>query len=146
MAPIIWSPHQKNTVEVSTFGAEFVNVRTMIEIILGLHYKLRIFGIPIDSSCNIYCDNEAVTKSSMKPHATLKKTHISIAFHQVREAVVGEIALIFYEKTKSNHADLITKVLNYIDRKSLLGYICGKNQRINMILPFLSLIELEKEE
>ena len=54
-----------------------------------------MFDIPIDGPCNIFCDNEAVTKSSMNPESTLNKKNISIAFHQAREAVAAGIALIF---------------------------------------------------
>ena len=116
MAPIIWFSKRQNTVEASTFGAEFVALRTLIEMLIGLRYKLRMFGIPIDGPCNIFCDNEAVTKSSMNPDTTLKKKHISIAFHQAREAVAAGIALIFYETSRTNHADLFTKVMNHIDK------------------------------
>ena len=73
-----------------------------------------------------FCDNEAVTKSTMRAESTLKKKHIYIAYHQAREAVAGGIMLVYYEKTSSNHADLFTKVLNHIDRRRLMSYICGK--------------------
>ena len=96
-------------------------------MLIGLRYKLRMFGVPLDGPCNVFCDNGAVTKSSMNAETTLKKKHISISYHQAREAVAGGILLIFYEKTRSNHADLFTKVLNHIDRKRLMGYICGKS-------------------
>ena len=85
-----------------------------------------MFGIPIDGPCNIFCDNQAVTKISMNPDATIKKKHISIAFHQAREAIAAGIALIFFETSKTNHADLFTKVMNSIDRHRLMSLICGK--------------------
>ena len=101
-------------------------MRVFVEIIIGLRYKLRIFGVPLDGPCNIFCDNKDVTKRTMCAESTLKKKHISIAYHQARETVAGAIMLVFYEKTRSNHADLFTKLLNHIDRKRLMGYICGK--------------------
>ena len=73
MVPIIWSSRRKNTVQVSTFGAESIAMHTMIDILLVLRYKLRIFSILIDGPCNMFCDNEAATKSSINPHDTLKK-------------------------------------------------------------------------
>ena len=127
MAPIIWSSRRQNTAEASIFGAEFVAMRTMYEMLLGLRYKLLMFGIPIDGPRNTFY-NEEVTKSSINPHATLKEKKIFIALHQAREAVAGIIALIFYEKTKSNHADFFTKFLNHIYRKLLTGYIYGKTK------------------
>ena len=65
MAPIMWVSKRQNTIEASTFGSEMVALRAMVELILGLRYKLRMFGIPIDGPCNVFCDNEAVTKSAM---------------------------------------------------------------------------------
>eukprot|EP00978_Attheya_sp_CCMP212_P034624 scaffold145964_cov64-Attheya_sp.AAC.3 len=38
----------KNTVESSTLGSEFVAMKTAAEQIMALRYKLRMFGIPID--------------------------------------------------------------------------------------------------
>ena len=97
MAPLITYSKRQNTVEASTFGAEFVAMRVLVEMLIGLRYKLRMFGVPLDGPCNVFCDNEAVTKSSMNAETTLKKKHISISYHQAREAVAGGILLIFYE-------------------------------------------------
>ena len=126
MAPIVWLSKRQSTVEASTFGSEFVAMRSLVELLIGLRYKLRMFGVPIDGPCNVFCDNEAVTKSSMNPEATLKRKHISIAFHQSREAVAAGVMLVFYETTKSNHADLFTKILPQVTRSRLMGYICGR--------------------
>ena len=103
-----------------------VEMRVLVELLVGLRYKLCMFGVSIDGPCNVFCDNEAVTKSAMNPDTTLKKRHISISFHQAREAVAAGIMLVFYEGTKTNHADLFTKVLNNMCRKRLLGFICGR--------------------
>ena len=95
-------------------------------MLIALRYKLRMFGVPIDGPCNVFCDNQSVTNSSMRAESTLKKKHLSIAYHQAREAVACGVMLVFYEHSKSNHADLFTKVLNHIDRKRITNYICGK--------------------
>ena len=47
-APIIWYSKQQNTVEMSTFGSEFIAAKTATEIIQALRYKLRIMCIQID--------------------------------------------------------------------------------------------------
>ena len=51
---------QESPVGASTFGADFSAMKVGIEIIDGLQYKLSIFGVPIDGSAKLYCDNEAV--------------------------------------------------------------------------------------
>ena len=47
-AVIIWYSKRQNTVEVATFGSEFVALRICKELIVGLRYKLRMFGVPIE--------------------------------------------------------------------------------------------------
>ena len=49
-APIIWYSKRQNTVESSTFGSEFTAMRTAVDLIEALRYKLRMFGVPIEGS------------------------------------------------------------------------------------------------
>ena len=46
-APVIWYSKRQNTVETSTFGSEFIALRIATEMIEGLRYKLRMFGVPL---------------------------------------------------------------------------------------------------
>lgn len=126
MAPIIWVSKRQSTVESSTFGSEFVAMRTLVETILGLRYKLRMFGVPIDGPCQVFCDNEPVTNASMCADVSLKRKHISISYHQAREAVAAGVMLVFYERSVTNHSDLFTKSLSRRKRKELMSLICGK--------------------
>ena len=126
MAPLIWYSKRQNTVESSTFGSEFVAMRILIEILEGLRYKLRMFGVPLDGPCNVFCDNQAVITSTMNAECTLKKKNLSIAYHKAREAVAADVILVFYERSGSNLADLLTKILSAPDRKRIMSYICGK--------------------
>ncbi len=88
-APVIWYSKRQNTVETSTFGSEFVAI-----------YKLRMFGIPIEGPTNVFCDNEAVTKSAIHSESMLKKKHNSIAYHRTREAVAAETIRVTKEDGK----------------------------------------------
>ena len=126
MAPIIWISKRQSTVESSTFGSEFVAMRALVETIIGLRYKLRMFGVPIDGPCQVFCDNEPVTNASMCADVTLKRKHISISYHQAREAVAAGVMLVFYERSATNHSDLFTKSLSKRKRKTLMALICGK--------------------
>eukprot|EP00978_Attheya_sp_CCMP212_P044366 scaffold308232_cov43-Attheya_sp.AAC.1 len=63
-APISWFSKKQNTVESSTFGSEFVAMKTAAEQIMALRYKLSMFGIPIDGPDNVFCNNEAVVTNS----------------------------------------------------------------------------------
>jgi hypothetical protein len=110
-APIIWYSKRQSTVETSTFGSEFVALHIAVELIESLQYKLCMFGIPIDGSTNVYCDNEAATKNAIYPESTLKKKHNSIAYHRAREAVAAGTIRVTKEDGKTNLADVLTKLL-----------------------------------
>ena len=114
---------EKNTVESSTFGSEFVAMRIATEMIISLRYKLRMFGVPIDEEAQVFCDNEAVVLGSSVPESKLKKKHVSVCYHRVREAVASGTILIYKEASESNLSDLFTKPLGPEARKNLLNCI-----------------------
>jgi hypothetical protein len=119
-APIIWHSKRQNTVEASTFGSEFQALKNAIELVESLRYKLRMFGVPIEGPTNVFCDNDAVCKNTTLPESTLKKKHHSIAYHRCREAVAAGTVRIAKEDTKTNLADLFTKLLPQARRDELL--------------------------
>jgi hypothetical protein len=123
LAPILWYSKKQNTIETSTFGSEYIALRIATELIDGLRYKLRMFGIPIEGPARVFCDNEAVVKSSSFPESALKKKHCSIAYNKVRESVAAGKLLMYYESTQSNLADLLTKVLSHVKRHGLVQAI-----------------------
>ena len=45
-ALIIWYSKHQNSVETSTFGLEFTALKTGVEMIKGLCFKLRMMGVP----------------------------------------------------------------------------------------------------
>ena len=124
-APILWYSKRQNTVESSTFGSELVAMKQAMDMIEGLIYKLRMFGIPVEGEARIMCDNMAAVKSGSNPDARLQKKHNSIAFHRIREAVAAGWALIYHEKGDSNLADLLTKVLSVEKRRHLIIGLLG---------------------
>jgi hypothetical protein len=119
-APISWYSKRQNTVESSTFGSEFVAMKTAVEQIQALRLKLRWMGVPLEGPANIFCDNLSVVRSSTQPECTLSKKHNGIAYHKAREAVAGGWIRIAYESTKTNLADLLTKPLAAQRRGELL--------------------------
>ena len=108
-APILWFSKRQNTVETSSFGSEFVAARIAVELIEGLRYKLRMFGIPIEGPTNVFCDNQSVVTNATIPESTLKRKHNSIAYHRVREAAAAGTIRIAKEEHQSNIADMLTK-------------------------------------
>jgi hypothetical protein len=119
-SPISWYSKRQNTVETSTFGSEFVALRTAVEQIQSLRLKLRWLGIELTGPANIFGDNDSVIKSGQQPEVTLSKKHNGIAYHKCREAVASEMVRMAYEPTETNLADLLTKPLVYNTRTRLL--------------------------
>ena len=110
-APIIWYSKHQNTVETSTFWSEFIAMKTVVEQIEALRYKLHMFGVPLEGPTNIFCDNESVFKNASIPDSTLKKKHTSICYHRSREAVAVGTVWVAKEGTTTNLSDLFTKPL-----------------------------------
>jgi hypothetical protein len=110
-APIMWYSKAQATVESSTFGSEFIAMRQATDMIEGLRYKLRMFGVPLDGPANVLSDNQAVILNSTVPSSTLRRKHNAICYHRVRETVAAGIIRIAKIDTKQNLADMFTKPL-----------------------------------
>ena len=110
--PIIWHSNRQNWVETSKFGLEFTTMKNAVELIAALRYKLRIFGVPIDRSTDMFYNNEAVYKNSSIPESHLRKNHHSIAYHMSRESVTSGASRIAKEDTDINLVEIFTKVLS----------------------------------
>ena len=120
-SPILWYSKCQNTVEASTFSAEFIVARMCLEAIEALHFKLHMFGIPIEGPADVLCDINGVVNNTQKPDSVLSKMHLSICYHHVREAVACLVAHVGKIESSHNLADLFTKCLLTSTRHYLLG-------------------------
>lgn len=128
-APILWFSKRQATVESSTFSSEFLALRSCVEAITHLRYKLRMFGIPLGGDntndtvdpAHIFCDNETVVKNSSLIESTLNKKHCSIAYHYVRWNVAAGVASIAWIASQLNLADAFTKILSHATRDNLFS-------------------------
>jgi hypothetical protein len=68
-------------VEAATFGSEMVALRICKELIIAIHYKLRMFGVEVDGPANVFCDNCGVLKSISIPESMLMKDN-AINYHR----------------------------------------------------------------
>jgi len=84
-------------------------MKTAMEMVEGLRYKLRMMGVPIDGPCNVKADNMSMVRNSSVPESQLKKKSNLIAYHYVHERAAAGIVIINYEPTGSNVADMLTK-------------------------------------
>ena len=122
-APIVWYSKRQQTVETSTFSAEFIAMKVCLEAIQHLRFKLRCFGIPMPQGepTYVYCDNESVVKNTTNVESTLNKKHSSIAYHHCRWCVAAGIISITHISTHDNIADCFTKRLPSQTRHHLFG-------------------------
>ena len=122
-APILWFSKRQSTVEASTFSSEFIALRSCIEAVVHLRFKLRMFGIPIldDEPTRIFCDNETVVKNSSMIESTLNKKHNSLTYHYTRWNVAAGICSLAWISGSENISDPFTKKLPEITRERLFG-------------------------
>ena len=67
----------------------------MLEIttytIATLWYKLRCFGVTVDGSADIFCDNKSFVNKSIIPASVFNKTHNLICYHRARRSQVAGV-------------------------------------------------------
>ena len=87
---IRWHIKRQKTVESSTYGSELVVVRIATKFLMKLRYTLRMLGVPLDGPALMLGDNISVVLNTTVPSSVLKKKHLGIGYHRVREAVVAK--------------------------------------------------------
>ena len=122
-APILWYSKKQNSVETSSFGSEFAALKTGVELFEGLRYKLQMMGVPIDGYCHTCVDNNSVVMNTSRPESTLKKKSNSVAYHYVRSKCAADLIRITWEGTKTNVADMLTKIHSGPERKRIADMV-----------------------
>ena len=122
-APVTWYSKKQTSVETSTFGSEFMALKVGIEMVKGLRCKLRMMGVPLDGHAHIQVDNMSVVLNTSVPESTLKKKSNSIAYHFVRENVASGMCRVAFELSKTNLADILTKIQTGTERTRLASMI-----------------------
>ena len=69
-----------------------------------------MLGVPIDGPCIIFGANLSVVNNAINPASQLKKKHLSIAQHYVREAVAAGIIAVYHINTDNNPSNPLTKL------------------------------------
>ena len=104
-------------------------MKSCVSAIEGLRFKLRMFGVPVDDSAYLYCDNQCMVNNSSKVESTLDKKHNSVAYHDIRNAVAASIIAVAWIKSTDNLADALTKRLPEVSRNHFvwkLDVLIGK--------------------
>ena len=90
------------TIEGSVFGAEFFAIKTGVEALRVIRYKLRMIGVPLTRQTYVYGDNVSVIYNTSQPESTLNKKRNSICYHAVRKALASDECLTTHCKTGDN--------------------------------------------
>ena len=109
-----YSSKRQKSIVTSTYSAEFVALRHAVEEAQAAKFLLQSIGVNIDGPVNIYSDNESVLKSAQTPGNELKRRHVAIAYHAVREAYATGLVDLFHISGTDNPADVLTKPLGRI--------------------------------
>ena len=110
--PIKWFCKRQKTVETSTYGSELVAARIAVELILEVRFTLRMMGVPVEKTSLLLGDNMSVLINTTIPSSMLKKKHLGVSYHRVREAIAANIVTFSHIPSDENFADLLTKPLS----------------------------------
>ena len=109
--PLTWQSKQQGCIATSTYCAEFIAMRSAVEESISLCYMLRWLGIPVKNPTKVFGNNWGVIQSASIPESELKKKHIAISYHYVREAISARIIDAYWLQSHENFADICTKAL-----------------------------------
>ena len=51
---VYYNSKKQGSIETSSFGSEFMAMKTAVEMTEGLRYKLRMMGVPLDGPANTH--------------------------------------------------------------------------------------------
>ena len=86
-ALINWLSKKQATIQGSVFGAEFVAMKTGVEALRGIRYKMLMMGVPLTGPTYVYGNNMSVIYNTSRPESIMKKKSNSICYHAVRKSV-----------------------------------------------------------
>ena len=89
-------------------------MRQAVEHAISLRYVLRSMGVKVSKPTTLFGDNLGVIQNASIPDSDLKKKHVAIAYHYVREAIAAKIINVVWIKSHENFSDLCTKALGKI--------------------------------
>ena len=94
-----------------------------VEEVVALRYMLRCLGVNVDTASAVYGDNLGVIQNATIKDSLLKKNHVAIRYHKVREAYSAGIIVPIKIASVNNFADCLTKSLPISDHNQLINGI-----------------------
>mmetsp|Transcript_18158 Transcript_18158/g.25645 ORF Transcript_18158/g.25645 Transcript_18158/m.25645 type:complete len:514 (+) Transcript_18158:510-2051(+) len=113
---VLWRAVRQGAIATSTYSAEFMSLRTATEEAIALQYMLRCLGVPIFSDgsapTRLFGDNLSVIQNATNPECDLKKKHVALSFHFVREAITAGVTCPYWLQGSLNQSDILTKQIS----------------------------------
>lgn len=109
--PLVWVSKRQRTVETSTYGSELVAAKMAVELIMAMRHKLRMLGVKVENKTVMVGDNMSVVLNTTIPSSSLKKKHLAVSYHRVREAIAGGFVDFGKIDSEDNLSDVNTKPL-----------------------------------
>ena len=100
--PVDWYCKKQATVEIATYGSEFVAAETATDQIMDIRQTLWSLRAPIGSKSLIFGGNRSVITSATLHHSTLSNFHNILAFHRDREAIAAKIMAFYWIQSAHN--------------------------------------------
>ena len=110
--PLIWYTERQKTVATSTYGSELVAARIGTEMVIEVEYKLKMLGMGLERTSLIIGDNMSVILNITHPSSMLKKKHIAVAYHRVKETIAFKVMYFCHLPSTANVVDILTKHLS----------------------------------
>ena len=107
--PVGWYSKKQATVEMATYGSEFVAAKTATDQIMDIRLTLRYLGAPICAKSFLFGDNRPEVTSASLPHSTLTKRHNILAFHRVGEAIAAKFMAFYWIQSAYNLSHMLSK-------------------------------------
>ena len=118
---LLYYSKQQVAVETSNYSAEFMTMSHAVEEVVALRYMLRCLGVNVDTASAVYRDNLGVIQNATIKDNLLKKKHVVISYHKVREAFAAGIIVLIKIASAENFADCLTKSLPVANHNRLIN-------------------------
>ena len=109
---IAWSSKCQTSVQTSTFGAEFISLKSAVEHAEMVCYYLCSMGVKVTKAATVLCDNKGMVINSTVPQSTMNKKTIALAYHYVQEHQANDVVNICSILHEENYANAFTKALD----------------------------------
>ena len=114
MTPIIWTSKRQGTIERSSYYDEFCAGCVASEESIELRYILRSLGVLIIGATSLCGENLGMIISITNPDSELKKKHVAISYHKLRECAAAGIVNPIKVCTTVNRADIFMKGVSVV--------------------------------